>query len=53
MPLNQGSFPVAAIFTFAALVIVLCLIVFFVRRRRQGAPDAPDAPPEKEVVEAW
>jgi hypothetical protein len=48
VPLDEGSLPVGAIFAFAALLIVLCLLVFLVRRRRQEAPA-----PQKEAVEAW
>jgi hypothetical protein len=56
VPLNEGSLPLTAIFTFAGLVIVLCLVLFYVRRRRASGGDggAPDSPAqEKEVVEAW
>ncbi len=45
VPLDQGSLPIGAIVGFAALVIVLSLAVFFVRRRRTAA--------REEVVEAW
>jgi hypothetical protein len=47
VPLDEGGLPVGAIFAFAALVIVLALAVFVIRRRR-AAPEH-----EKEVVEAW
>ena len=36
-PTPSSSLPLAAIFAFAGLVIVLCIVVFVVRRRR-GAP---------------
>ena len=45
VPLDQGSLPIGAIIGFAALVIVLSLAVFFVRRRRTAA--------REEAVEAW
>jgi len=50
VPLPNAPLPVGAIFAFAALIIVLSLIVFAVRRRRAGsaAASAPD-----EVAEAW
>ena len=57
VPLDEGGLPLAAIFAFAALLIVLSLAVFVIRRRRNaddpgdGDDDAP--PPKKEVVEAW
>jgi len=51
VPLDEGGLPLAAIFAFAALIIVLCLIVFFVRRRRDAEP-TPNAP-KKETAEAW
>jgi hypothetical protein len=52
VPLGGSSLPLGAIFAFAALVIVGCLAVFIIRRRRQPEPGA--APPEqKEPVEAW
>jgi hypothetical protein len=44
VPLDEGGLPLAAIFAFAALLIVLSIAVFMIRRRRTGA---------KEVVEAW
>jgi hypothetical protein len=47
VPLDEGGLPVGAIFAFAALVIVLSLVVFFVRRRRATPAD------QKEVAEAW
>jgi hypothetical protein len=47
VPLDEGGLPVGAIFAFAALVIVLALAVFVIRRRR-AAPEH-----EKEVAEAW
>jgi len=47
VPLDDGGLPLPAIFAFAGLVIVLCLVVFVVRRRR-AAPEEP-----KEAVEAW
>jgi hypothetical protein len=46
VPLPGASLPVGAIFAFAALVIVLSLAVFAIRRRRAAA--APE-----EVAEAW
>jgi hypothetical protein len=49
VPLPNAPLPVGAIFAFAALIIVLSLTVFVVRRRR--AADAPAA--SDEVVEAW
>jgi hypothetical protein len=45
VPLDQSSLPIGAIVGFAALIIVLSLAVFFVRRRRTAA--------REEVVEAW
>jgi hypothetical protein len=57
VPLDEGGLPLAAIFAFAALLIVLSLAVFIIRRRRGDAgddgDDAPPSPPKKEVVEAW
>jgi hypothetical protein len=57
VPLDEGGLPLAAIFAFAALLIVLSIAVFLIRRRRAGDDgDGPggDAPRErKEVVEAW
>jgi hypothetical protein len=50
VPLEGSSLPLGAIFAFAALLIVLSLAVFVIRRRR-GAQTAPAA--EKEAVEAW
>jgi hypothetical protein len=47
VPLPNAPLPVGAIFAFAALIIVLSLAVFAVRRRR-AAPAAAD-----EVVKAW
>jgi hypothetical protein len=47
VPLPGGALPTGAIFAFAALLIVLLLTVFAVRRRRAGAA------PRDEVVEAW
>jgi hypothetical protein len=47
VPLDEGGLPVGAIFAFAALVIVLSLVVFFVRRRRAQPAE------QKEVAEAW
>ena len=45
VPLDEGSPPIGAIVGFAALVIVLSVAVFIVRRRRTAA--------REEVVEAW
>ena len=45
VPLPGASLPLGAIFAFAALVIVLSLAVFAIRRRRAKAPE--------KVVEAW
>jgi hypothetical protein len=45
VPLPGASLPLGAIFAFAALIIVLSLAVFAVRRRRAEAPE--------KVVEAW
>jgi hypothetical protein len=45
VPLPGASLPLGAIFAFAALVIVLSLAVFAVRRRRAEAPE--------KVAEAW
>jgi hypothetical protein len=45
VPLDEGSLPIGAIVGFAALVIVLSIAVFIVRRRRTAA--------REEVVEAW
>ena len=57
VPLDEGGFPLAAIFAFAALLILLSLAVFLIRRRRgdddDRGDDAPPSPPRKEVVEAW
>ena len=58
VPLDEGGLPLAAIFAFAALLIVLSLAVFLIRRRRAGDAGGDDggddAPPSKqEVVEAW
>ena len=57
VPLDEGGLPLAAIFAFAALLIVLSLAVFIIRRRRgdsgEDGDDAPPSPPKKEVVEAW
>jgi hypothetical protein len=47
VPLDEGGLPVGAIFAFAALVILLSVAVFIIRRRR-AAPER-----EKEVAEAW
>ena len=47
VPLDQGSLPLGAIFAFAALLIVLSLAVFVIRRRRTGTPKGNG------VVEAW
>jgi hypothetical protein len=51
VPLEGSSLPLGAIFAFAALLIVLSLAVFFIRRRRGG--DAAPAGDQKEPVEAW
>ncbi|MBE2318921.1 hypothetical protein DVA67_023310 [Solirubrobacter sp. CPCC 204708] len=48
VPLDSGGLPLAAIFVFAGLIIVLSLAVLIVRRRR-GEP----AEGGKEPVEAW
>ena len=54
VPLDEGGLPLAAIFAFAALLIVLSLAVFVIRRRRRRSGDDDDAPrAQKEVVEAW
>ena len=57
VPLDEGGLPLAAIFAFAALLIVLSLAVFVIRRRRNaddpGDDDDAPPPPKKEVVEAW
>ena len=55
VPLDEGGLPIGAIFGFAALIIVLSIAVFIVRRRRAGGDDGtPGAPDErKEPVEAW
>jgi hypothetical protein len=47
--------PLGAIFAFAALLIVLALALFFIRRRRDPDPVGPDDKPSRpeEVVEAW
>jgi hypothetical protein len=55
VPKPSEPLPLGAIFAFAALLIVLSLIVFFIRRRRDGATvasDAPEATP-KPAAEAW
>jgi hypothetical protein len=46
VPLEDDRLPVGAIIGFAALVIVLAIAVFIVRRRRS-------APAREEAVEAW
>jgi hypothetical protein len=55
-PLDSGGLPIGAIFGFAALIIVLCVLVFVVRRRR-SADDSGDGgsaePKPKGPVEAW
>ena len=38
VPLDSGGLPLGAIFGFAALIIVLSIAVFIVRRRRGGEP---------------
>jgi hypothetical protein len=48
VPLDNGGIPLGAVFGFAALIIVLSIAVFIIRRRR-GAP----ADSGKEPVEAW
>jgi hypothetical protein len=48
VPLPDAPLPVGAIFAFAALLIVLSLVVFTVRRRRAAGPGGAD-----EVAEAW
>ena len=56
VPLDDGGLPMGAIFGFAALIIVLSVAVFIVRRRRASGGDdgTPGAPEErKEPVEAW
>jgi hypothetical protein len=57
VPKPSDPLPLSAIFTFAALLIVLSLIVFFVRRRRNDAAGAEgDSAPEataKPAAEAW
>jgi hypothetical protein len=55
VPLDEGGLPLGAIFAFAALVIVLSLAVFVIRRRRAAGPDDEDDAPRQpnEVVEAW
>jgi hypothetical protein len=47
VPLPNAPLPVGAILAFAALVIVLLIAVFVVRRRREGAPAS------EPVAEAW
>ena len=49
VPLDGGGLPLGAIFGFAALIIVLSIALFIVRRRRGGAPSEDS----KETVEAW
>jgi hypothetical protein len=49
VPLPSAPLPLGAIFAFAALLIVLALGVFAVRRHRAAA----DTAPRDEVVEAW
>jgi hypothetical protein len=53
VPLEGSSLPLGAIFAFAALVIVLSLAVFFIRRRRGDGGEASPSTPDKEPVEAW
>ena len=56
VPREDGGLPMGAIFGFAALIIVLAIAVFIVRRRRAGGDGdgTPGAPEErKEPVEAW
>ena len=48
VPLDSGGIPLGAVFGFAALIILLSIAVFIIRRRR-GAP----ADSGKEPVEAW
>ena len=48
VPLPNAPLPVGAIFAFAALVIVLLIAVFVIRRRREAAGDAGEP-----VAEAW
>ena len=48
VPLDNGGIPLGAVFGFAALIILLSIAVFIIRRRR-GAP----ADSGKEPVEAW
>ena len=43
-PTPSSSLPLAAIFAFAGLVIALCIVVFVVRRRREGRPRRPGDP---------
>jgi hypothetical protein len=53
VPLDGGGLPLGAIFGFAALIIVLCVAVFIIRRRRSADDgDAGEQQP-KETVEAW
>ena len=52
VPLDSGGLPLGAIFGFAALIIVLSIAVFIVRRRRGGAP-TDGSGDTKETVEAW
>ncbi len=57
VPLDGGGLPIGAIFGFAALLIVLSIAVFVVRRRR-SADDGGDGgesaeQPKKGPVEAW
>ena len=47
VPLEDDPLPVGAIIGFAALVIVLAIAVFVVRRRARRRPA------REEVVEAW
>ena len=56
VPLDEGGLPLAAIFAFAALLIVLSIAVFIIRRRRgdgRRRRRRRAAPAQKEVVEAW
>jgi hypothetical protein len=53
VPLEGSSLPLGAIFAFAALVIVLSLAVFFIRRRRGDGGEYKPPAPDKEPVEAW
>ena len=50
VPLPNAPLPVGAIFAFAALIILLLIGVFVIRRRRA---DADEGPAPDKVAEAW